>query len=73
MLGLSIAYLAVAATLTTIECAVTVFVTAAVVDTSVEYGIEMCYEKVSNKLSDVSTGHSKLRATGVIQIAKCVL
>ncbi|BAP00055.1 hypothetical protein [Wolbachia endosymbiont of Cimex lectularius] len=59
LLGLSIAYLAGAATLTPIG-AVTVFVTAAVVGTSVGYGIGKFYEKVSSKLSDVSTGHSKL-------------
>ncbi|MGL9732265.1 MAG: hypothetical protein ACR5KX_05905 [Wolbachia sp.] len=59
MFGLSTAYFAGAATLTPIG-AVTVFVTAVVVGTSVGYGIGKCYEKVSSKLSDVSTGHSKL-------------
>jgi hypothetical protein len=59
LLGLSTAYLAGAATFTPIG-AVMVFVTAAVVGTSVGYGIGKFYEKVSSKLSDVSTGHSKL-------------
>jgi membrane protein DedA with SNARE-associated domain len=51
-LGLSIAYLAGAATLTPV---VAVFLAAAVVGTLVGYGVGNFYEKVSSKLSDVST------------------
>ncbi|MDR1139750.1 MAG: ankyrin repeat domain-containing protein [Rickettsiales bacterium] len=57
LLGLSIAYLAGAATLTPVGAVVAVFLAAAVGGALVGYGVGKFCEKVSSKLSDASTKH----------------